>query len=1427
MGFSLSSILKQGEAQINPFDHGKTAATVKQAQAKQAIAQLPSPGQPRQMAAPQNFMQRATNDFANVSHAVSHLTPGGMLINHFAPKIQQVAAHAPQAINNHFANSSKPVKAVAHFATDNLVKPLTTVTQHSAQITQGHNPYHGTNKQILGQVGTDVLNAAATIPVGKAAKGAVVAEKSVPLAVRAAKGALMGAGSGAAIGGGLGATGAMEQNANTHDIIKSALINAGVGGAMGGVLGGAAPLVRPGLEKGVQTTRDIATNKPHRNVSTDELAAVKRVAMSRAGYGDEVSNMHPNDVQVYRQVQKKLGTKNVNDHSAIDDLIGSRMTYDTKMSQMPGILQGQGGFIGENPHITPVDETPNMQPQQLPGEAQAPQIAQHPGEASGSPQLTPMPERISRTNRAGIREAVNQRPLTAEEIASLPANRTTTVGLNTDRLNTSDVAKQHLGDETANIIEKMSNEDVQKIAKSAGLDTRTYDVQQTRQKIAEQLNVRQDAVRLQHEAEAARQSGDTQRAALLLKQSAEMGRTSRNQGTDLARQLQARRIIANELDTPQQRIFKLLDNAGVNPDVYTERLANVDFTNTQEVVKAYRDLVPAKFGDWLDKYRYTNMLSSPMTQARNIFGNLQGGAMVRPTQKVFEGGLDAIHSIATGKERTRFAGEAGAYAKGYAKAVPDALRAFGDAMTGKSAQSNPDMGDLAHSPLAVGGVKGAADKVLSFIPKLMEAFDEASQANIRGGETRALNYRESKGIKVNDIPGKAQEAADYTLFRQDLNNGREGHLLGALDFIPQKVQEARGNSNPVIRNASKLIFPFVKTPTNISKQMIEYSPLGVLTLPGHADKTGQLAKAIMGTSLTATAAGYLAANNKLTFATPTDAKEKQKFLAQGRQPYSVKIGNKWVSYQYLHPAISFQLAATASVNDALRNGKVDDSTATKIMEGLASTSRFFVDQSYFKNAQDFLNNASGTGSFGKQGLTAVASQASNTVNQFVPFRAAATWINNFIDQTQRQPDSSANAAEQFKQQFESQLPWLSKNVPARTDNLGNDLKKPAPVLNNFSPVKISTEKNDNTTSGNKLQDEVDRLSRQDNSIALTKQTSSQKAFEDGTKLNGKQLDSMTKQVNSKVEDYWGKLIKTPDYQKLSDEDKRHALSTLKTDVTAGEKRNWAAENNVALKKQANKTESAYIDGKLDVAKYTKAKGSDGSYAQSTTTPIAKNIDKSSQTTLKAYDAMSKTERYNATARQPDFEYNHLKAKYENDKANNKLNAKTDIAAQKALAKAAVGKDYSHEVRDLYTLNKSDLYTYLSTPEKGKDKQKIASDILAYDKALKDAGIIAYTKLHDKNGRVTLTAKNSSGTYGKKTGGGGGKGPSNASIASSVTRYSGSNNALKYQKSLRDIALRASMGKHSTSTKSSSSKAKLKSYKVASGTTSLKPKKAFA
>lgn len=960
-------------------------------------------------------------------------------------------------------------------------------------------------------------------------------------------------------GGLTGAASGASEYGQTGDVAKAlqtGATNAVLSGAAQGILGGGGyALGRAGRTTG----RTVNQARPSVIASQDPRVL---------GFDDQYTQLarqfdNLSDPVARRQVSKAMAV--------------NRLQRNAAQRRVQREL-GQGGYI-RNP-LASADEPSPQNP--------------------GTNQRTP--EYLSQSQKQLV-----QNPSSAQKLSLPDSQMTSRTPLNTSKYNIDDATRQELN----NTVNDLAPQLDKKIGKKLSLDEaqaaadQTTDILRsgkTREQTAKSVAAMQNARQKISEYAQRRANGEQLSPA---EQSDFVNLTLNVKSTqaDLARQLGSlRNSVDPRTKTLIDVVLEQLAKKGHDIDELTKMAEQFDLNNPSDLAKFYRSFEKATAEDWLDKLRYNSMLSSPLTHSRNVSSSALGATLVSPVQKLTEGGVDAIRAGLTGRGRERYAGEAVEYVKGLIKSGSEAKKAFTDSYKGNTIDTGgADVDQLFNLPLAQGGFKGMMDSVLSFTTKLMEATDQAGLAFVEGGERRALNYRAGKGVNPGNIDEAARKAADYRLFRQDLGNKEQGNVLRALDFIPQQVSKARNTDNPVVRTMAKLTFPFVKTPTNVAKQLIEYSPLGVTTLWRNEDKTAQIAKAIMGTTAVATVAGTLAANDALTFGLPTNPTDREKFLAEGKQPYSFKIGDKWVSYQYLHPAISFNMAAVSSVNEALKNKDIDENTATAIMEGLAGASRFFVDQSYFKNAQDFLGNLTADG-FQSPASTA-AIYANNVTSQFIPFRAAATWIKNMVDPVQRKVDSSAGVLEQFRQNFAKQLPGLSNTVKdTYTDALGNPLENTDVLINSISPARIKTANPSAAVGDDALSNEINRLYKQDEGIKLSQIGSKVKFNDQEVALDNEQQKQLTENINTATKAMWDKVIADPKYKDLSDEDKRKALSSIKSDVTAGMKDRFAqdygygqyAQDYTGKEKKLSKGEKNAISSDPSINRYLKKGSSSGS-----------------------------------------------------------------------------------------------------------------------------------------------------------------------------------------------------------------------------------------
>lgn len=521
--------------------------------------------------------------------------------------------------------------------------------------------------------------------------------------------------------------------------------------------------------------------------------------------------------------------------------------------------------------------------------------------------------------------------------------------------------------------------------------------------------------------------------------------TIKTLGTDIGRKLQSFSIKADPKNFNVEAIIDAVIKATNNADEVIKAAQGVNFNDYKQAVAFYRQFVKPRTGEWVDLVRYNSMLSSPTTHLINAFSNLLNTTMVAPLEKALTGGLDFLGSKFLGKERQYFAGEGLKFAQGYISNIRKAALDFADVMKGKIPIGYLDIRRI---PLAPKGKGKVAETILSVPLRLLEASDRFFMALTEAGERTALEYRAGKGIKVLFPEKKATEAAKYRLFRQELKPEGQGSILNAVDALTGLIERARNSKSHLVSGLAKWTIPFVRTPMNLFKQGIEYSPAGLLTLFKSKNKTEQLSKAIIGSSI-AMGTGLLAFSGRLTFGEPIGESEKQAFRQAGRQAYSIKIGNKWIAYNKLPPALSFNFAIMAGLKEAWDKKKIDDSALDVSLSSLAKVFQFYSDQSYVKSIGDMVSAAQGE----EAGIQRIIS---NYPLQLIPYRALGTWFNRLTDTVQRKVDNKASFLEKELQQLMLSFPFLSEKVPARLDKDGNPIPNFNRVFNAFSPVRTQT-----------------------------------------------------------------------------------------------------------------------------------------------------------------------------------------------------------------------------------------------------------------------------------------------------------------------------------------------------------------------------------
>jgi len=542
----------------------------------------------------------------------------------------------------------------------------------------------------------------------------------------------------------------------------------------------------------------------------------------------------------------------------------------------------------------------------------------------------------------------------------------------------------------------LSNEEVVKAAKTSEILQKTTTRDATLQAEAALLKARQQMVSLDKEVAQLAKSGNTPQLRAKLTELVDTLKVVSSNAGEKGRQLQALSINAGD-ESLRQQILKDILKTETDSNKVIEGAMKVNWDNANEVSKFYRAFVKPSVGQIIDEYRYNNMLSNPRTHLRNAFSNLVQTFLTRPATIAMKGDIKGV----------------GQYYTGALKSFPEAVEAFVKSFKGETPIAKPDLQYISTHKLP---------RFMTIPTRAMEAADKFFSALIKGGEM-ARGATEQEAIKT----------AEYSLFRQGLKPEGQGKLLNGIDSLTNWMYKAP--------KAVRWFAPFIRTPMNFAKQWIEYSPLGVGTLPGAVNKQEQLAKAMIGSIVTAVGA-KVALDGRTTWSAPTDPKQKEAFYATGRKPFSVMIGNKWVSMQYLGP-FGLALAIPAAFKyqyDESRTALTDDQI-TKAAQSLMGMAEYFSGQTFLEGINNFVKLASGDVDY------TLPKNLAYTTGQVIPLEGLVRYVSTIIDNVYRKPKG-------FMQQLQGNIPFASKQLPNYTMPFGEPSTRER--INLATPYDITT-----------------------------------------------------------------------------------------------------------------------------------------------------------------------------------------------------------------------------------------------------------------------------------------------------------------------------------------------------------------------------------
>jgi len=502
---------------------------------------------------------------------------------------------------------------------------------------------------------------------------------------------------------------------------------------------------------------------------------------------------------------------------------------------------------------------------------------------------------------------------------------------------------------------------------------------------------------------------------------------------------------------PRGRVLKeMLDNAGGRDDLENAAKAIIDLqkvTNDPAKVNEFaaKALKP-KFKDKLIELWYNSLLSGPQTHAVNILSNSMTAALQLP-EHVAAAALGGVRRAFSRGEVDRVMGsEIGARAVGLMQGTKEGLRAF--ARTARTGQSLDPLSKVESAEReAISGLKG---KIIRTPTRLLSAEDELFKGIGRRMELNGLAVRQAakEGLKGDAFNRRVADlSANPTdeMLERSFDYARYVTFQRPLGKVGQGLQNITAEW-PVL----KLFLPFIRTPSNIFKYVLERSPAAPVVKEWRADFAAggakrdlALAKMALGTGLGMLVTD-LAAQGHITGSGPADEGAKDLLNADGWQPYSIRIGDTYYSYQRLDP-----IASTLGVAADLAG------TSEYMTEKQREKSAALVAAAVLKN----LSNK--TWLSGISSVVEAIDDPDRSAKGLISRLAGSIAVPAGVAQVARTTDPILREAREPIDAIKARIPVLSQSLPARTNVWGQPIVNEGGVGPNIiSPIWKSTRRND-------------------------------------------------------------------------------------------------------------------------------------------------------------------------------------------------------------------------------------------------------------------------------------------------------------------------------------------------------------------------------
>ena len=455
-----------------------------------------------------------------------------------------------------------------------------------------------------------------------------------------------------------------------------------------------------------------------------------------------------------------------------------------------------------------------------------------------------------------------------------------------------------------------------------------------------------------------------------------------------------------------------------------------------QITTLIQNKIPPVKGQSYKAWQRISMLLNPRTQLRNVLGN----ALMAPVfiaSDWFSAPIDKLISKKTGVRTTGLTGlhGSGANLKAFKKGLFESCDDFRRHINTKSENQNR---------FEIGQGKSFDETKWGRIAKIMNGFDRFTSFLLDAGDrpfyemwfTNSLNEQMRLNKVSEPTEDMVQIAVDEALSRTWQDENKMTKLVSGIKKSANQLSIGGYGVGDVI-------IKFTKTPANLTKAIYDFSPAAILSITpqavrlANAIKRGtvtpsmqknfvsNIGKMAAGTMLyVAFAALYAAGRITGSSDEDKDVAAFEKYV-QGIPAYSIKIGDKWFSYDWAQPIG----AVPAIIADFMEAKEEGSGGAESVLSAFKAGGEVLFNQSFMSSLQTLFAADSFAEGFLGVGLGEVS----------VPVPTIFSQLSNVFDDKRRVTYDSTSEFKSALNRAMLKIPGLRNLLEAEVDVLGREV----------------------------------------------------------------------------------------------------------------------------------------------------------------------------------------------------------------------------------------------------------------------------------------------------------------------------------------------------------------------------------------------------